>query len=195
LAAKGYWPARAARLLDEGKYSRAVELCRANLEYSPELLSARLIFGRALYHAGQTTSAAKQFHRVIAHDPDNVAALFYLANIRFGEGDEIGALEYFGRVLEIDPECRGLACRLTERVRQTTRTITLARPKVASAAETSPPLRRVAFVTETIGDLYLEQGHARLAAEVYRVLNQDSRNPRLADKLARAEAVLKDKDH
>jgi predicted negative regulator of RcsB-dependent stress response len=48
----------------------------------------------------------------------------------------------------------------------------------------------IAFVTETIGDLYREQGHYHQAREVYRQLLESSENPRLADKLIRLEEDL-----
>ena len=54
-------------------------------------------------------------------------------------------------------------------------------------SEAPPPQGRIYFYTETVGDLYLAQGHPRLAAEVYRALSVHNHNPRLAEKLAEAE--------
>ncbi len=194
LAATGYWPARASALLAEGKYSRVVETCRRNLEDTPELVSGRLIYARALYHAGQAESAAEQLYHVLSLDPNNMTALIHLGHIEFTRGDEIAALSHYRRVQEIDPNCRGLKSQVRRPREDTTRTVTLSRAPEKGKGKKAPPLREIPFVTETIGDLYMSQSHPRLAAEVYRVLNKDNQNPRLAEKLARAEQLVKEKE-
>jgi tetratricopeptide (TPR) repeat protein len=195
LASGGYWPARAAVCLAEGRYSRAVEICNEHLPTNPESVSGRLILARALFQAGQIESAGRQFHQVLALDPDNLVALKHLGDIAYNEGDKAGAMTLYARVLEIDPHCHGLRSELTKARRETTRTITLkgaaGRPK--SGRQTSP-LREIPFYTETIGDLYLAQGYPRLAAEVFRNISERNPNPRLAGKLAKAEKGIIDKD-
>jgi tetratricopeptide (TPR) repeat protein len=195
LAAKGYWPAVAARYLAEGKYSRAVEICRDNLAEKADLLSARLIYARTLYCAGQRESAAEQFYSILAHDPENLVALKFMGDIKNDSGDTVTALSYYRRVLEIDPDCRGLSSPVQRQRRETTQTITLVRqaePVNAGTKETSE-LRRIQFYTETIGDLYLAQGHSRMAAEVFRVLSKSNDNPRLAEKLRISEKIIEEK--
>ncbi len=56
------------------------------------------------------------------------------------------------------------------------------------------PLRPIPLYTETMGDLYLKQGYPRLAAEVFRTLNEKNENPRLAEKFAQATESIKDKE-
>lgn len=195
LAAKGYWPAVAARYLGQGKYSKAVEICRDNLAEKTDLLSARLIYARTLYCAGQPESAAEQFYSVLAHDPENLVALKFMGDIKNDSGDTVTALSYYRRVLEIDPNCRGLCSPVRHQRRETTQTITLVRnpePAPADARATSE-LRRIQFYTETIGDLYLAQGHSRMAAEVFRVLSRNNDNPRLAEKLRISEKTIEEK--
>ncbi len=195
LAAKGYWPAVAARYLGEGKYSKAVELCRDNLAEKADLLSARLIYARTLYCAGQLESAAEQFYSILAHDPENLVALKFMGDIKHDSGDTVTALSYYRRVLEIDPSCCGLCSPVQRHRQETTQTITLVRhsePVPADAKETSE-LRRIQFFTETIGDLYLAQGHSRMAAEVFRILSKSNDNPRLAEKLRISEKKIEEK--
>jgi len=196
LVAGGYWPALAARFLAEGRYSRAMEICMANLSQERGLVAGRLIYARVLFHAGQTEAAAEQFYYVLSRNPDNLVALKYLGDLKFADGDEIGALAHYRRILEIDPECHGLKSDLARIDREKTRTITLTRSteKVASH-RTGHPLRRIPFFTETIGDLYMEQGYPRLAAEVYRSLGEKRQNSRLTEKLAKAEQSIKHKEH
>ena len=157
LAASGYWPAVAARHLADGRYSKAVEICRDNLAEKADLLSTRLIYARSLYFAGQPESAAEQFYSVLAHDPDNLVALKFMGYIKHDSGDTVTALSYYRRVLEIDPWCRGVCSPISRRRKETTQTITLVRGRESSRVEPpeSPNLRTIQFYTETIGDLCL----------------------------------------
>lgn len=190
LTSVGYWPARAAAFVSEGKYSRAVEVCRENLDSSPYLVSGRLIFGKALFLSGQPESAEEQFRYVLSVDPDNLTALKYLADIRHGQGDETAALAGYRRILEIDPHNRGLNCPLVTRATETTRTISIARGGEKRTGVQDRPLRPIPFYTETMGDLYLAQGHSRLAAAVFRTLIKDNNHPRLQRKLSEAEGKV-----
>ncbi|MFQ6008990.1 MAG: hypothetical protein ACE5K8_08585 [Candidatus Zixiibacteriota bacterium] len=104
----------------------------------------------------------------------------------------IEVINYLVMFDEIDPNCRGLRSDLGAEQRLPLRTITLsheAEPTL-DKTNTSAPRRKIHFYTETIGDLYLAQGHPRLAAEVYRTLNERTHNPRLAEKLAEAQRRL-----
>jgi len=192
LAAEGYWPAQAAQFLIEGKCSRAVELCREHLSQQPNLLSGRLIYAQALYRAGQLRSAVEEFYRVLSHDPDNIVALKGLGDIKWAEGDDIMAVAHYQRVLEIDPHCRGLRSPVADHHKETTRTITITRPG-ETLTQKKTFLRDIYFYTETMGDLYMAQGHHRLAAQVFRTLAERSQNPRLQEKLSQAEQIVKEK--
>ncbi len=191
LTAKGYWPARAARFVAEEKYARAVEVCRENLAGEPALLSGRLVFGRALFLTGQEDAAEEQFHYVLSIDPDNLVALKYLADIKYGRKDEPAAVAYYRRIMEIDPHNRGLACDIARRKKETTRTISISRGPEKATVRPSKALRDIPFYTETMGDLYLAQGHSRLAAEVFRNLTENNSNPRLQEKLSEAEGKVR----
>jgi tetratricopeptide (TPR) repeat protein len=195
LASQGYWVAVACKRLEQGKFSEAVGICRDNMDHEPQLLSGRLVCARALFQSGQMDSAASQFRRVLASDPDNVVALKYLGDIAFGSGDLVSAMANYGRVLEIDPLSRGLKSEVRRRSQATTRTITLARrsePKPDADAEN---LREIPFYTETIGDIYLAQGYPRLAARVFRQLSEQGGSPRIAEKLIVSESKIKEKDN
>lgn len=196
LAASGYWPARAAVFLAEGKFSRAVEVCNANLTEQPDLISGRLILAKALLKAGQIEAAARQFSQVMARDADNLVALKFLGDIKFAEGDTAAALALYGRILEIDPDCRGIRSPIKRASTETTRTITLKRvtePKTTHPTSMKP--HAIPFITETLGDLYLQQGHPRLAAQVFQTIAEHNSSPRIADKLAEAEHRISEKDH
>jgi tetratricopeptide (TPR) repeat protein len=194
LALSGYWPARAAKLLLEGKYSGVVEICREHLEGEPDIVSGRLIYAIALYRAGQVESAVDQFYHVLSRDPDNLVALKYLGDIKFAAGDELTALANYRRILEIDPYCRGVKCEVRRPDEETTHTVTLRRKAERGPAERGSGIREIPFFTETMGDLYLAQGYARLAAAVYQQLADKSDNPRLKDKLIAAEKKIRERE-
>lgn len=189
LAADGYWPAQAARAIVDGRFSSAVRLCRDYLAEHPDLLSGRMIYATALFRSGQLESAAEELHGVLSQDPDHLAALKLLGDVRFALGDNPAAMATYRRILEIDPHCRGLASPLAKDGKTATRTITITRQPESRATDRAARDRKIPFVTETIGDLYLAQGHHRLAQQVFRKLMSSNENPRLAQKLARAEAA------
>ena len=133
---------------------------------------------------------------MLSVDPENLVALKYLGDIKFSTGNEHGAMADYGRVLAIDPYCRALASPRRAVVKETTHTITLRRSQEV-VAELSPRMaaREIPFYTETMADLYLAQGYPLLAAEVYRNLSTSGQNPRLLEKLARAEEKSKQKEN
>lgn len=192
LASGGYWPAQASLHLSNGEYARATSLCREQLDGAPDLISVRLIYARALLESGQREDAAEQFYDVLARDPDNLVALKYLADFHFANGDGGSAMLLYERVWSLDPLGRGLHCRV-KRTRETTRTLTLTRESEGAEDEHPEPI----IVSETIGDLYLSQGHSRMAAEVFRRLSLTNPHPRIKSKLSQATGnpVEKDSDH
>ena len=194
LAASGYWVAVAAKRLADGKYSEVITVCRENLENQPDLLSGRLIYAQALYRSGQAEAAAIQFRLVLALDPINIVAMKYMGDIAFDAGDIGSALGNYGRILEIDPFCRGLKSDIIRHRTDTTRTITLTRRTEVKTDPAAENLREIPFYTETIGDLYLAQGYPRLAARVFRKLSRENESPRITEKLTLAESKIKDKD-
>jgi len=193
LANQNYWPAVAARFLSEGRFSAVVELCKENLSDSTGLLSGHILLARALYEAGQTESAAEQFYQVLALDPDNAVALKHLGDIAFKAGDDFTTISYYSRILELDPFCQGIKSGLKPKDAPTTLKVTLVHHS-ESVPPAVGPLRTIPFFTETMGDLYLTQGHARLAAEVFRTLYKRTPRPHLLEKLKQAEDKARDKE-
>lgn len=193
LAQKGYAPAVAYNYFCEGKYSRAVDSCLKLLESTPDLLSARLILARSLFHSGQFENARKQFLEILRNDETNLKALKYLGDISFRDGQKATAVSYYRRIFEIDPFCSGLSCemRKQETVSVRTQPLTLKRGSESVASSRSKPLQEPAFVTETVADIYQEQGYFRLAGEVYRRLLASGNEARIAVKLRDVEEKIK----
>ncbi|MDF1545545.1 MAG: tetratricopeptide repeat protein [bacterium] len=195
ISSSSYWPAQIYDFLNQGKYARVVELCLERLEQSPELLSVRLAYGRALYQTGQIDSATEQFRKVLGSDPENLAALKYLGDIRYAASNEFEAIACYSRILELDPTSKALRCEVTRPSREQTKTVALTRAaEEPRSTSTRTVLRQVHFYTETMGDLYLAQGHPRMAAEVFGKLSASDDNPRLLEKKKQAIEKIKEKE-
>ncbi|HWR83987.1 MAG TPA: tetratricopeptide repeat protein [Candidatus Deferrimicrobium sp.] len=195
LAAQDYPPAVAAARLRAGRHADSVEICQRYLQQFPDCVSARLIFALALLRSGDMESASEQFYQVLSVDPDNEVALKSLADIKYARGDEAAAMANYARILATDPACSGVKSEIPASEASEVRVITLRRePETTVPDAPGKTGRRIPFYSETIGDLYLAQGHSRLAAEVYRVLSERTGHPRLADKLAQAERGSREKE-
>jgi tetratricopeptide (TPR) repeat protein len=193
LSAKGYWPATAMEYLRRREYSKAVELCTIRLKDYPDLVSGRVVLARALFHSGQQETAEEEFYSVLRKDPDNLVALKYLGDLKYGQGEEATAFSYYMKVLEIDPQTRGLASLLEQKEAQKTRVLTLKRSQEKDTS-VAGRLRDIPFKTETMGDLLLKQGHSHLALEIFRELADDSGDQRLVEKYEETRKSLNMKE-
>jgi tetratricopeptide (TPR) repeat protein len=194
LAEKGYWPAIASEYFAAGKYSKAVDLCQQKLESEANVVSGRVILARSLYHAGQYVNAKEQFLQVLKYDATNLVALKYLGDILYRDGEEATALAYYRRIFEIDPHCQGLSCPLKQSGAVEVKQLTIRRARESITGKKSIPLREPAFITETVGDIYREQGYLQLAREVYRRLLKDKDSSRIMEKLSETEEKLDKKE-
>jgi tetratricopeptide (TPR) repeat protein len=194
LARKGYWPAIAEEYLAAGKYARTVEYCLEMLEHEAPAISGRVILGRAYFHAGQYERAREQFETVLRGDPANLVALKHLGDILFRDGQAAAAMAYYRRILEIDPHSGGLSSPVTPSETTITRPLTLVRPGENAPVKEAGVFQEPVMVTETIGDIYRDQGYFHLAGEVYRRLLARSDNSRIVEKLRAVEGKLNKKD-
>lgn len=194
LVQKGYWPAVALEHFAAGKYAKAVDLCGRMLEQEPGVISGRVILARSLFHAGQFERAREQFVEVLKRDSKNLIALKYLGDIHFREGEEAAAMACYRRIFEIDPCTRGVSSPMEKKETVQTRELTVKRPEETVGGRRPQPLQEPAFVTETVGDIYREQGYFLLAGEVYRRLLSGADNTRIATKLKEVEEKLSIKE-
>ena len=140
-------------------------------------------------------SAEAQFFKALTCDPDNLVALKYLGDIKFAQKSEFEAMAFYWKIFAIDPNCRGVKSSLDVSSKATTRTITLKRAdEPVPPSEVKKPLRNIPFYTETIGDLYLDQGFPRLAEEVFIEIQKHKNNPRIAEKISFAREKIKEKE-
>lgn len=96
-----------------GDVERAIELCRTYLPQQPSHMSGYIVYGQALFDAGRTDEAAAVFKQALTLDPENIIALRYLGDIARSEGDNAGAMRWYGKVLDLDPRNEEIAGYIT----------------------------------------------------------------------------------
>ena len=70
-----------------GRFTEAIETCRAGLQRHPSYASARVTLGRALIELGDLDTAAAELEQVLRVAPENLAAIRALADIHGRRGD------------------------------------------------------------------------------------------------------------
>ncbi len=175
------------------KYSKAIELCQMRLKENPEILSGRIIYARALFQSGQNEAAETQFYKILQEDPNNLMALKFIGDLKFRNHDEETAFSYYSRIFQINPYGFGISCLIEDKPVEETRILSLQGKKEPSAS-VGDNLRRIPFRTETLADLLMLQGHARMALDMYMELLELNNNLRIKEKLERAQELLKYKE-
>ena len=189
----GHWPAIALRYFENDEYSKAVDICRRKLKEEPASIAGRVILARSLYHAGQIENAHEHFLKVLCAESSHLVALKYLGDILFQENQQAGAMAYYRKIFEIDPYCGGLSCPMKPAAKVQTKRLTIKRDGENKPHKRKTPLQEPAFLTETVGDIYRDQGYMQLAGEVYRRLLKSNKNNRIEEKLKEVEQLTADK--
>jgi tetratricopeptide (TPR) repeat protein len=87
-----------------GQHKRAIEICRAHLAQMPGHMSGQIVFGQALFEAGEWEEAKTVFGRALALDPENLIALRSLGDMSLQAGDTAEARTWYTRLLDADPK-------------------------------------------------------------------------------------------
>jgi len=130
---------RKAGLLDH-----AIELCQSGLQRHPDYVSAHIVYGRCLIDQKNDPAAIEAFRRVLALDSENVLALKMLAEIaeRGGRFDE--AVEWLGKLVNVDPMNEDAADALARTKRKVAPAAAAPAPvPAAPPAPAVPPVRPV----------------------------------------------------
>ncbi len=96
-----------------GDAELAIELCRTYLPQQPTHMSGYIVYGQALHDAGHADESAAVFKQALTLDPENLIALRHLGDISRDSGDKIGAMRWYGKVLELDPRNEEIASYIT----------------------------------------------------------------------------------
>jgi tetratricopeptide (TPR) repeat protein len=93
----------AAMMVDQRRYSEAVEQCRAVLNENPESFSAHMNLGRAFYAQGQLDSALTEYQNALDLDPQSSNAMASIGGILAQTGQLDRGIAMLQEALKIDP--------------------------------------------------------------------------------------------
>jgi len=181
-----------ARLADvyrrRGEHEKAIELCREGISRFPNYPTGHIVLGQVHMDRGEAEAALVEFHSALKCDPGNLLALSTIADVHQEAGSFSIARSYYRQVLQRD--------RSNARTKQQLRRKKPEPEKVEPAAKAPETVgffvgkgpERGEMKTVTLAELYLKQGHGRLAAEICRgVLDAEPENERALRLMAEIE--------
>ena len=86
-----------------GDLEQAIAICRTYVPQQPAHMSGHIVFGQALFEAGEHEEARGVFEAALALDPENLIALRHLGDIARERGEMSAAKTWYQRVLDADP--------------------------------------------------------------------------------------------
>jgi tetratricopeptide (TPR) repeat protein len=86
-----------------GDLGLAISLCRQHLAETPANLSGLVVFGQALFEAGELDESRRAFQSATEIDPENLIALRHLGDIAREQDEPRRASEWYRRLLDSDP--------------------------------------------------------------------------------------------
>jgi len=144
-----------------GRLILARDLLRQGLERHPGFMSARVTLALTLADLGDHAPARVEMEAVLADDPDNLAALRFLAADAAAQDSHDLARRHAERLIRLAPDDRQARSLLSP-------TVDPERVPPVPAARPSGPADPTGFVTPTLAELYLRQGHHDKAREICR---------------------------
>ncbi len=104
-----------------GDLEQAIAICRTYVPQQPAHMSGHIVFGQALFEAGEHEEARGVFEAALALDPENLIALRHLGDIARERGELSAARTWYQRVLDADPRNDEVAALLSSLDGVTTR--------------------------------------------------------------------------
>jgi len=133
-----------------GQPKRAIEICRTHLAQMPGHMSGQIVFGQALFEAGEWDEARTVFERSLTLDPENLIALRSLGDMALQAGQTSDARTWYLRLLEADPKDAAVIALMSE-------------IDTAGKAAAAPPPEDIPGVDQARGDqglTYIENAPA-----------------------------------
>ena len=94
-------------IMEQHDYQAAIEHFKKGLEIDPDNLAARVSYARALYLGSQPDAAEVQLNSVLAEDPQQILANFFLAILWESRHKPEKAAAQYELILKLDPEHEG----------------------------------------------------------------------------------------
>jgi tetratricopeptide (TPR) repeat protein len=126
-----------------GQPRRAIEICRAQLEHMPGHMSGQIVFGQALYEAGEFVEARQIFERALSLDPENLIALRSLGDMSLQAGNTAEARSWYSRLLDADPKDTAVIALISE---------------IDAASDATPVAAEVPGIDTDVGDQQIPAG-------------------------------------
>jgi tetratricopeptide (TPR) repeat protein len=95
-----------------GDLTQAISICRTYVPQQPGHMSGHIVFGQALFEAGELDEARAVFESALLLDPENLIALRHLGDIARARGEIGSARAWYRRVLDADPRNEEIAAQL-----------------------------------------------------------------------------------
>lgn len=124
-----------------GQPKRAIEICRAHLAQMPGHMSGQIVFGQALFEAGEWAEARTVFERALTLDPENLIALRSLGDMALQAGNTAEARSWYARLLDADPKDAAVIALVSE-IDATSAT----EQQASAVAEEEPPPSELTFL-------------------------------------------------
>ncbi len=163
-----------------GQPKRAIEICRAQLAQMPGHMSGQIVFGQALYEAGEFDEARQVFERALTLDPENLIALRTLGDMSLQSGDTAQARKWYTRLLDADPKDSAVVTLVAE-IDASAEAITPA-PEVIPGVDTDAGDQPIPFIADAEGNAIEATAPAAEASAPEPVAEESSaREPVAAD--------------
>lgn len=180
-------------LIKRKKIEKAIRVLNNGLKYNPSNTTAMFLLGKIYYENWMIDQAKKQFERVLSVSPDNLGSVNYLVQIYRSEDDLEKALEisrkslfYFPGNTDIMDMVGSIEKEIEVKELTMENTIQSEKPeKHLSESESAGGM-----VSETLADIYLEQGYYRECIDIYEKLQRQTGDPMIEEKKKKAIKLL-----
>ncbi|MFL5594855.1 MAG: tetratricopeptide repeat protein [Gemmatimonadaceae bacterium] len=133
-----------------GQPKRAIEICRAQLAQMPGHMSGQIVYGQALYEAGEFAEARQVFERALTLDPENLIALRSLGDMSLQSGDTAQARSWYVRLLDADPKDTAVIALVSE-IDSSAEAVPVAAPEEIPGVDTDAGDQPIPFITDDAG--------------------------------------------
>ncbi|MBN1165433.1 MAG: tetratricopeptide repeat protein [Candidatus Krumholzibacteriota bacterium] len=171
-----------------GLVDKAIEFLEQGLEKYPDYASAHVILGKCFYDKGATERSRTEFKKVIDLDPENMVALKYMGDILLAEDNRDEALQYYRKLLAIDPTNEEVNLILEDTAEEfQTKEIDLRdKNSVKKLEQIDEP------VTMTLAGIYASQGYHARALKMYQeILAADPENTKAREMITNLQENIK----
>jgi len=120
-----------------GQPKRAIEICREHLEQMPGHMSGQIVYGQALYEAGEFDEAREVFGRALSLDPENLIALRSMGDMFLQAGNTVEARTWYSRLLDADPKDTAVIALISE---------------IDASADATPVAAQIPGIDTDVGD-------------------------------------------